>query len=71
MGALEHKYLLPDAQDYDPQEHYDDVKSQADIPLLTPLVRALDSVTTPPRADRPVRDPAAPIAAGPAPISPR
>jgi outer membrane protein len=71
MGALEHKYLLPDAQDYDPQEHYDDVKSQADIPLLTPFVRALDSVTTPPRVDRPVRDPAAPIAAGPAPISPR
>lgn len=68
LGALEHRYLLPDAPDYSPEEHFDDVKHQADIPLLTPLVRAIDGVTISPRADRPIRDPAAPVAVGRAPI---
>jgi outer membrane protein len=64
MGALEHKYLLPDAQDYDAEAHYDQTKRLGDVPLLTPLIRALDSATTPPRVDRPVRDPEAPVAVG-------
>lgn len=62
MGALEQQYLLPDAERYDPEAHFRKVDDNGDFPLLTPLVRALDSATTPSRADRPLRDPAAPVA---------
>lgn len=70
MGALELKYLLPDRERYDPQVHLRKVDNQADVPLLTPLIRALDSLTTPRRSDRSLRDPAAPVAVGPAPLAP-
>lgn len=62
MGALRHDFLLPDAEDYDPRVHFERVSRQGDVPLLTPLIRALDSITTPPRTDRPIRDPSGPVA---------
>jgi outer membrane protein len=62
MGVLSHEHLLPDAPGYDEHEHFEQVDGRADIPLLTPAVRALDSLTTPKLADRPVRDPTAPLA---------
>jgi outer membrane protein len=61
LGALRQQLLLPDAPTYDPGWHHQRVQNQADVPLLTPAIRALDSLTTRPRADRAVRDPAAPL----------
>ena len=60
--TLEDAYA--DADAYNPDSHFDTVDRRADISLLTPLVRALDSLTTPGRADRAVRDPVAPVAIG-------
>lgn len=62
MGALEQNYLMPDTPKYEPEIHYSAVDGQADIPVLTSLVRALDGLATGRRADRPIRDPAAPVA---------
>jgi outer membrane protein len=62
MGELNHEFLLPDAAAYDPQDHLGKVGGSADLPLVTAAVRALDSLLTSRRQDRPVRDPAAPIA---------
>lgn len=65
MGTLDREYLSPDGSRYDAEAHSRNVAHIADVPLLTPLVRALDSVTAPPHEDRPVRDPAGPIAVDP------
>jgi outer membrane protein len=62
MGALTHERLLDGTPSYDPQDHYGDIVHQGDVPLLTPMVRALDSALTGPPRDRPLRDPAAPLA---------
>ncbi|MET0192899.1 MAG: TolC family protein, partial [Hyphomicrobiaceae bacterium] len=62
MGSLDLEFLLPEAAGYRPQEHLRTVEGSADLPLVTPVVRALDSLLTPPRRDRAVRDPAAPLA---------
>jgi outer membrane protein len=67
MGALDQEYLLPDAPRYSPEAHLEKVGHRGDLPLLTPLVRAIDSVTTPKRSDRQVRDPAAQVAVESAP----
>ncbi|MFC3174639.1 TolC family protein [Novosphingobium bradum] len=65
MGALDRASLLPDARGaYDPAAHLARAYWQADIPLVTPLLRALDGVTSGPRRLRPVRDPAAPLGLG-------
>ena len=66
MGALEMRYLVPDRKAYDPRIHLDKVDKQADMPLLTPMIRALDSLTTPRRNDRSLRDPSGPVVVGPA-----
>lgn len=62
MGALNQEYLLPDADSYDPEAHFAKAASKGDFPLVTPLVRGMDSLTTPSRSDRPIRDPAGPLA---------
>lgn len=57
MGKLEATYLLPDEPLYDPDKHYADARDNGDVPLLTPLIRALDGIghsANP--ADRPIRD---------------
>jgi outer membrane protein len=62
MGALRHEFLLPEASAYDPTWHYERVKGQGDVPLLTPVLRAIDSLAVPARSDRVVRDPAGQLA---------
>jgi len=64
LGALEYSDLLPDQPRYHPEAHFRAVKANGDFPAITPAVRALDSVFRGRAGDRPLRDPAAPIAAG-------
>jgi outer membrane protein len=64
MGALDFTDLLPDAGQYDATTHFDRVDGHADVPLLTPLVRAIDSLFSGPKLARPVRDPAADLGIG-------
>lgn len=73
VGALEHGYLFPDAPRFDPDVHYDRVKHMGDMPLVTPLVRTIDSIVAGHGGNRPVRDPAGPVAVSgvdiPAPVA--
>ena len=64
MGALGYDDLLPGNERYDPESHFDKVKSNGDFPAITPVVRAIDSLATKPATDRPVRDPASAVAVG-------
>jgi len=64
LGALRLDFLLPDARIYDPEVHYDRVKHAADVPLVTPLLRTLDSVALPKASDRTIRDPSGPLGSG-------
>ena len=82
-GALDQSWLMPDAARYDPEQHWRKVRHNGDIPIATPILRAIDSAAlfggTRARA---VRDPAgnrtaspiiiqpAETLAGPAPASP-
>lgn len=59
MGSLEYGWLLPDAPRYDPEGHFRQVHGKGDVPLLTPLVRALDGIASGTPPTRPLRDPAA------------
>jgi outer membrane protein len=43
MGGLTAKAFVPDIQVYDPQDHFDDVKSKGWTPL-EPVVHALDGL---------------------------
>ncbi len=62
MGTLEGFYLLPDEALYDPETNYADARDNGDVPLLTPLIRALDGIGHAGEpADRPIRDPAGPL----------
>lgn len=61
MGALEQRWLLPDDARYDAAEHYDRVRHRGDVPLITPLLRALDGAPVRSREDRAVRDPGAKV----------
>lgn len=78
MGALEHKALFPDAPAYDPDDHFDRVKNVGSIPLVTPVLSAIDGgidrVRGGGRRERPVRDPSAGTAASgvalPVPLEP-
>lgn len=58
MGALEQRWLLPDDPQYNAQTHYDRVKRHGDVPLFTPLMRALDGLSVGPADKRALRDPA-------------
>jgi outer membrane protein len=57
MGALEPRWLLPDDPRYNPQVHFDKVKNKGQIPLFTPLMRALDGLSVGPADRRALRDP--------------
>ncbi|MDF8335526.1 TolC family protein, partial [Novosphingobium cyanobacteriorum] len=57
MGALEPRWLLPDDPRYNPQAHFDKVRNQGQIPLFTPLMRALDGLSVGPANRRALRDP--------------
>lgn len=58
MGALEQKWLLPDVPRYEPQVHFDRVRHQGDVPLVTPLLRAIDGFSVDSADKRALRDPA-------------
>lgn len=72
LGRLEAPSLLPGLSRYDPVAHFRKVAHRGDLPLLTPLLSALDGVVLPlVKGDRPVRDPAASAAtAGTVPMLP-
>ena len=63
MGALEHRWLFPGAPAYDPDDHYRRTRNDGTVPILTPLVRALDSMFVGGGSNRAIRDPSAPVAA--------
>jgi outer membrane protein len=58
IGALEPGAMLPGERLYDDTRHLDKVRHQDDLPLITPLLRALDGVTMPHNRPRDSRDPA-------------
>ena len=58
IGALEPGTVLPGQPAYDDTRHYDKVRHQDDLPLITPLLRAIDGTTTPTNRTRDSRDPA-------------
>lgn len=59
MGTLEAPLLVPSVRAYDPASNFDRQRGRGDIPLLTPALSGLDSLTTRNlTADRPIRDPA-------------
>jgi len=58
IGALEPGAVLPGERLYDDTRHLDKVRHQDDLPLITPLLRALDGVTMPHNRPRDIRDPA-------------
>lgn len=64
MGALDGYYLLPDEMLYDPETHYARARDDGDVPLLTPMIRALDGIGSRSKLkDRPIRDPAGSVTA--------
>ncbi len=64
-GLLEGPQIVPGLTGYDDQDHYDRVRRRGDIPLLTPVLNALDNVTNGNLTrDRPVRDAGAEQALG-------
>jgi outer membrane protein len=59
MGSLEHNYLFPEQSRYDPDTHFDDVKYDGSIYVLTPIMRALDGALANKENQALPRDPAA------------
>ena len=56
-GLLEGPDLLPSIEAYDPENHFERVKNNGDIPLFTPLMSAVDGLTVGHlRKDRKSRD---------------
>jgi len=58
IGALEPGAMLPGENLYDDARHLGKVRHQDDLPLITPLLRALDGVSAPHNRPRDTRDPA-------------
>lgn len=58
LGVLKFERLLPEDDSYDPEQHLDKVKSRNDLPIVTPLLRALDGIAAS-HSEPPSRDPAA------------
>lgn len=56
MGALDPGSLLPNDVQYDPQMHFEKVENKGNLPLITPLIRALDGFSNP-AGQRALRDP--------------
>ena len=64
-GMLEGPMIVPGLARYDADDHYQRVRRQGDIPLLTPALAALDGVIGgDTRRDRPSRDAGAEQALG-------
>lgn len=61
MGSLEYGWLMPDEARYDADGHFQEVRHRGDVPLLTPLFRALDRTVAGSGAPRPLRDPSAKV----------
>jgi outer membrane protein len=74
IGALERSWLFPDAPAHDPDKHFDRTKFDGALPVVPALLRNFDALFSGGRRDRPVRDPAGPLApAGvdlPVPVTP-
>jgi outer membrane protein len=70
IGALEKSWLLPDEPAYDPDAHYNRTKDDGMIPVIVPILRAVDAVSLGGGKNRAVRDPAASTAAPPVAIPP-
>ena len=65
VGRLNPELLVPDLERYDPDRHFEKIRRNADIPLLTGLLSGLDDLASADlRSDRPSRDSAALIATG-------
>jgi outer membrane protein len=57
-GALEQSWLMPDAARYDADRHLRKVKHNGDVPIYTPIARAIENTAAfGSTATRPVRDP--------------
>lgn len=61
MGSLEYAWLMPDEARYETDGHYQNVRRKGDVPLLTPLIRAIDRTVAGAGAPRPLRDPSAKV----------
>lgn len=55
LGVLKFERLLPEDDSYDAEQHLNKVKNRNDVPLVSPLLRAIDGVTVS-RAERQSRD---------------
>jgi outer membrane protein len=70
-GALEQSWLLPDSTRYDVDRHLGKVKHNGDVPIYTPVARALEQAGEIGNSEtRPVRDPAGGRTAAPIVILP-
>ncbi len=70
-GALEQAWLMPDAARYDAERHLRKVKHNGDVPLATPILRAVENAgAIGSTATRPVRDPTGTRTAAPVVIVP-
>lgn len=70
-GALEQAWLMPDEARYNADRHLRDVKRNGDIPVFTPILRAVDTAAAiGGMATRAVRDPAGDRVAAPIVIQP-
>ena len=64
MGTLERSYLMPDAPPgHDPDRHYRRTRSDGEVPLLVPALRAVDGLFVGGSTNRAIRDPAGPLTA--------
>ena len=70
-GALEQAWLMPDAARYDAERHLRKVRHNGDVPVMTPILRAVENAgAIGSTATRPVRDPAGTRTAAPIVIVP-
>jgi outer membrane protein len=70
-GALEQAWLMPDAARYDAERHLRKVRHNGDVPLATPILRAVENAgAIGSTATLPVRDPAGSRTAAPVVIVP-
>lgn len=71
IGTLEQVWLMPNEARYNPDDHLDRVRRKGDIPIITPILRGVDTAAAiGGTQDRPVRDPNAMRTATPIVIQP-
>ncbi|MFM5932401.1 MAG: TolC family protein [Novosphingobium sp.] len=70
IGALEYTWLIPEAPGFDAGADYRKATGSVGVPLIGPVLRAIDRVPAGSTRDRPIRDGAALVAAPPAAIAP-